>query len=71
MIFIKLADAGMLPANTPLVPLSHAADAGHRMLRPGTLYDRSWLKPNKQIWMRSRQPWLDTLPEIAAFPQQA
>ncbi|KPK04973.1 MAG: hypothetical protein AMJ64_12510 [Betaproteobacteria bacterium SG8_39] len=27
-------------------------------VRPGTLDDRSWLKPDKQIWTRSRQPWL-------------
>lgn len=35
---------------------------GYTNVRPGTLDDTSWLKPNISIWMRSKQPWVQ-LPE--------
>ncbi len=31
-------------------------------VKPGTLDDTSWLKPNMHIWTRSKQPWV-TIPE--------
>ena len=41
-------------------------------VRPGTLDDRSWLRPDKQIWVRSRVPWIaDELKQIPAHSGQA
>jgi len=31
-------------------------------VRAGTLDDMSWLRPTRDIWIRSKQPWI-TLPE--------
>lgn len=75
--FSRIADSGrtlgghFCPGCGVRIYHSSAAWPDHIRLRPGTLDDRSWLKPDKQIWMRSRQPWLDTLPAIAAFDVQA
>jgi hypothetical protein len=40
--------------------------AGVVNLKPGTLDDRSWLRPSAHFWTSSRQPWVD-LP--AGVPQ--
>jgi len=75
--FDRVADSGrtlgghFCPGCGVRIYHSSAARPAHIRLRPGTLDDRSWLKPDKQIWMRSRQTWLDGLPEIAAFDVQA
>jgi hypothetical protein len=31
-------------------------------VKPGTLEDTSWLKPDMHIWTRSKQPWV-TIPK--------
>lgn len=32
---------------------------GSVSVKPGTLDDTSWLKPDMHIWTRSRQPWVN------------
>jgi hypothetical protein len=39
-------------------------------IRAGTLDETSWLRPARQIWMRSRQPWLDSLAGVEAVEKQ-
>ncbi|MDX1375346.1 MAG: GFA family protein [Burkholderiales bacterium] len=51
---------------------SSAAVPDKLRVRPGTLDDRAWLRPDRQIWTRSRQPWLaEELKGIAAHEGQA
>jgi hypothetical protein len=43
---------------------------GMHRVRAGTLDDRSWLRPTRHIWTRSKQPWI-TFPEgDEVFEQQ-
>jgi hypothetical protein len=51
----------------------HAGEVNPDLLRlkPGTLDDTSWLKPNKQFWMRSRQPWLELNSALQPFDKQS
>jgi hypothetical protein len=39
-------------------------------LRPGTLDDRSWLRPVAHIWTSSAQPWLTLPDDVLLFPEQ-
>ena len=39
-------------------------------VKPGTLDDTSWLKPDMHIWTASKQPWV-TIPEgVKAYERQ-
>ncbi len=42
----------------------HKSEArpGRVSVKPGTLDDTSWLKPDMHIWTRSKQPWV-TIPD--------
>ena len=41
-----------------------------RILRPGTLDDRSWLEPVAHIWVRSAQPWVRIPDGVLVFDTQ-
>jgi len=44
-------------------------DGLHRV-RAGTLDDRSWLRPTRHIWTRSKQPWVAFADGDEVFEQQ-
>lgn len=39
-------------------------------LKPGTLDDRSWLKPEIHIWTKSKQPWVNLPDDIPCSEEQ-
>jgi len=51
----------------------HAGEVDPDLLRlkPGTLDDTSWLKPIRQFWTQSRQPWLDLPSGLQPFEKQS
>lgn len=77
-VFTRVADSGRRLGGHFCpecgVRIYHSSDAApdKLRLRPGTLDNRSWLSPDRQIWTRSRQPWLaGELKQIPAFEGQA
>jgi hypothetical protein len=40
------------------------------VLRPGTLDDRSWVRPIAHIWTSRAQPWISIPDDVLAFPEQ-
>jgi len=40
------------------------------LIKAGTIDDKSQLKPNKQVWCRSAQPWLELSDEIEKYDKQ-
>ncbi|HSH08549.1 MAG TPA: GFA family protein [Burkholderiales bacterium] len=76
--FTRVADSGnrleghFCPACGVRIYHSSSAVPDKIRVRPGTLDERDWLVPGKQIWTRSRQPWLaGELESIPAFAGQA
>lgn len=51
-------ECGTRLVHTPFGPLGET----YRNLKPGTLDDTSWLRPNVHFWTRSAQPWVQ-IPE--------
>ena len=42
---------------------------GIAFIKAGTLDDRSWLKPEMEVWSDSAQPWLAAAEERGLFPR--
>jgi hypothetical protein len=40
---------------------------GKISVKPGTLDDTSWLKPDMHIWTRSKQPWITIIEGVVTF----
>jgi hypothetical protein len=43
---------------------------GFTNVRPGTLDDRSWLRPNMSFWTREKQPWVSVPDEFKKYDTQ-
>jgi len=41
------------------------------VIRPGTLDDSSWAVPIGNIWINSKAPWVEIVPDAPSFPGQA
>jgi hypothetical protein len=41
------------------------------VLKPGTLDDRSWIKPDVHIWTKSKQPWVTIPDDMRAHEEQS
>lgn len=39
-------------------------------VKPGTLDDTSWLKPEMHLWTSSKQPWVQVPEDVKAFEKQ-
>jgi len=53
---------------SPIVSILAEAP-GIAFIKAGTLDDRSWLKPEMEVWSDSAQPWLESTEERGVFPR--
>jgi hypothetical protein len=52
--------------------ITHKAEVyrGFTNVRPGTLDDRSWLRPNMSFWTREKQPWVSVPDDFQKYDTQ-
>lgn len=75
-VYIKTAESGNKRAHafcgdcgTPIYA-SSAQDTKTYALRVGTLTQRTQLRPSRQIWFRSAQPWVTNLHDVPQVDRQ-
>ncbi len=51
----------------------HGAIPGHEIiyLRPGTLDDTGWVRVEAQIFMKSKQPWVELSGDVPCFREKS
>lgn len=49
---------------------TEAGDSPFFNIKPGTLDDRSWLRPGCHVWTENAQPWVTFAPDDVVFPRQ-
>ena len=74
-IYVKTADSGAKrvqsfcpKCGSPIYSTADGDDTANYNIRVGTIRERGRLVPKAQIWMQSRQPWVDV---IASIPVDA
>jgi hypothetical protein len=55
---------------SPIYSASPGPEPRSYNLRTGTIHQRDQLRPMRQIWSRSKLPWLDSLDSVPAISKQ-
>jgi hypothetical protein len=76
-VYVKTGDSGAKreqafcpQCGTPIYATAHGDPAARLNLRVGAIRQRERMVPRRQIWARSAQGWLATIPSLRRFEKE-